>query len=430
MKKIVIYCGNGYFFQEFYYAVIIIISQIKGEHEIHFIIEDNHLSKNIIKIINKLLSSGLLKSFEISNLETNLGLLRKINYYNKLINKLNENKVDYFICGADTTPIMRIIITIIHRYGGKFILMPSGTLGSLFYKNIGKFKEEVKVKKKQENYTERIFKKRKEIGTINLLFYIIKFIINIISIRLNKKINFILDYKIYPFFLIGKTLSSKNLIARDIGGFCDYSIVFNQEDYKNIKTLIPSVSNLILAKHPMVGYCKQNEKVNNSNLLVLIGSISANRIHEDKIKKWMTAIKKINRLIKPSQIHIRFHPRERKKLIMQFEEELSSNKIDYTLLDSASIPLTDNICNYIGALGSPSGSLKLFRWATKHTFALCLENVTMRGINGNKVIMGSHEGIKIINDSIDIDLKMLIPPSNLSFNHYLPLKDCLSRIFS
>ena len=57
-----------------------------------------------------------------------------------------------------------------------------------------------------------------------------------------------------------------------------------------------------------------------------------------------------------------------------------------------------DICNYVGVLGSPSGALKIFRWATNDTFVICLEDAALQGFAGNSLSMGDTEGIVVIND--------------------------------
>ena len=82
----------------------------------------------------------------------------------------------------------------------------------------------------------------------------------------------------------------------------------------------------------------------------------------------------------------------------------------------------------MGDVGSSSRALKIFRWATKETFAHCLEDVTISGFYGNSLSIGDNEGIKSIDKNTLIDLEMLIPPKDLSFNNLMPVTDCLSKI--
>ena len=113
---------------------------------------------------------------------------------------------------------------------------------------------------------------------------------------------------------------------------------------------------------------------------------------------------------------------------MQFENALLLNNINYTIIDSNNVSIVDNTCNYMGVIGSPSTALKVFRWATKDTFVLCLDDVTLEGINGNCLTISDNKGIKCIDENTFIDLEMLEPPKNLSFQNLPLLKDCLNKI--
>ena len=183
-----------------------------------------------------------------------------------------------------------------------------------------------------------------------------------------------------------------------------------------------------MAQHPIVGYCKNNKKTNDSTLLILVGGPSGFRVPNHKIQKWISAIQIVMKLKKPSQIHLRLHPRESKKVIMQFEKELSLNNIQYTTLNSKEISIIDNICSYMGVIGSPSLALKIFRWASKETFALCLEDATIPGFYGSILSLGDTEGIKNIDENTVIDSEILIPPKNFSFEKRVKLKDILRNI--
>ena len=186
---------------------------------------------------------------------------------------------------------------------------------------------------------------------------------------------------------------------------------------------------MILAQHPIFEYCKNNKKINNSTLLILVsGPMTHSRFFINKIQKWISAIQIVMKLKNPSQIHLRLHPRESKNIIMQFENALLLNNINYTILDSNKVSIVDNICDYMGVIGSPSTSLKVFRWATKDTFVLCLDDVTLPGFDGSFLSIGDSTGIKCIDENTFIDLEMLESPKNLSFQNLPLLKDCLNKI--
>ena len=103
---------------------------------------------------------------------------------------------------------------------------------------------------------------------------------------------------------------------------CEFSERQYQKDYHGIYILLPSINNLILAQHPIVGYCKNNNKINNSTLLILVGGpMIHSRVFNHKIQKWISAIQKVIKLKNPSQIHLRLHPRESKNILKQFEQE-------------------------------------------------------------------------------------------------------------
>ena len=63
MKNVIIFCGNGYIFEEFYLPII---RDLNGKCNTYLIIEDSFLSKKILETFNSLQKSGSLKNYYIS----------------------------------------------------------------------------------------------------------------------------------------------------------------------------------------------------------------------------------------------------------------------------------------------------------------------------------------------------------------------------
>ena len=330
--------------------------------------------------------------------------------------------------GQDRSAFARFLITKFRKQGGKVILINTRTLGANYYKRWyntdGNFinATTLNIKREAASYFSRIQLTINEMGWFKFLVYVYKLVFT------KKYIIFLFDYKILPFFLTGSPLPSNNIVSKNITGFADYTIVFDQVEYDNFKTLLPSINNLILAKHPMVGYCKNNKKMNNSNLLVLLPQFTTlDRMSDDKIKKWVSTIKAVKELKNPSQIHLRFHPKENKIFFMQFEKELSLNNIQYTTLNSTEVSIVDTVCDYMGVIGASSQALRIFRWATKGTFVLCLEGAGDE-LSEKTYYMGDTEGIIRINENTVIGIDMLTPPKNLPFDNYPTVENYLSKI--
>ena len=320
---------------------------------------------------------------------------------------------------------MRLIITMVRANGGTTILLPSGTLGDKFYYNYNNLSDSVNNPSISNSYlnnlTKKIKRKIKELGYIRFLFILFKNFFRVLHENLITVICNFLEYKIYPLLIIGKTLPIGKLLSRDITGFSDYTFVFNEMEHQAVKTVFSSIKNLRLVKHPIVNYCKQKNNMN--YLLVIIGL----NVCTD-LSTWINAIKTILTFRNISQIHLRFHPRSRKDSINYFEEQLNLNGIIFSTIDSTTVSIIDNICNYAGVLSSPSGALKIFRWATNNTFAFCLEDVAKEGNYGRSLIIGDSSGIIVKNDKMEIEEHDFYPPENLYFNNYPNLLNTFEEI--
>ena len=87
-KNLVLFCGNGYFLKEFYFPIV---KQFKIFFNIHLLCNNSYVSNEDIIYAEKLKKSGLLKSFEISQIHTFYSI-ENIFYLKSYFKKLVINK--------------------------------------------------------------------------------------------------------------------------------------------------------------------------------------------------------------------------------------------------------------------------------------------------------------------------------------------------
>ncbi|MBT7555775.1 hypothetical protein HN615_02465 [Candidatus Woesearchaeota archaeon] len=394
--KVLIYCGNGYCFNEIYLPLIDLNYK---SWDVDLLINDYYIS-NITRIkLNQLVDDKKIKSYKI------IQSLHSINSYSKVkdIKESLSNLFDIFILGSDSGVIDRVLIDYVKMNKKcNVIIVQTGLLwrvhqclNSSYYvsnkNNVVSFDT-----KNIVNYYDILLA---VLGKLVAKKHTIKIVfLNFIRAKFNS----LIYHYIYPLLFFRK-IYRKNIY--DVYGFSssrsDATIVFDKSSVKALKQCVPILKNIHISAHPL-SYCQKPPyeliKINKGILLVNFSHNLNDELEDDKINKWTIAIERISELASINDIHIRCHPRTSvnvqwpKKIVNILEKE----KFNVVLIDSISTDLTGSILkyNYSGIIGSPSTSLIVSSTVSSNkTFVTCIFDSSSRSPEEKPWIIGSIEGI-------------------------------------
>lgn len=314
-KKILIYSGNTYNFEEYLLGIIKKLLDSSSKVEItliqnSFFIES---SKNLYKILYELNKNKNFnyKIYKIYNFKKNLA---QHYYYTKILENIFIKRFDLLITGTDSYLFDKYLLFYSKKKKLKTILIHSNTLDRyLLKKNIKLFGKLNITNKFNLNY-----KKKKNILK---LFSIFPNLINKILI----KINILVEFKILPKIFFN-TIFKLNYFDNYIipSGHTDCVILLDQIDYIVTKNLINN-KNIFYVNHP-IKYIR-NFKIEKNTILIALNNYTKKDFNED-VNKWIININSLLKKHKIKKIKIKFHPRTNMKLkwIRHFLSLLPQNK--------------------------------------------------------------------------------------------------------
>jgi hypothetical protein len=426
MKRLFIFCGNGYQFIDFYYPII---KEVYNSSHIVLIFSNSFLYSDLTKKIEQFKIDGIIETYFIVNFYNEKSIYLRFKEVIEFLDKLKFSNQDIVIWPEEFIEISRFVLNYFQENGTRNIILPSG----LLYKPI--FLEYNKrlgnIKNYEKNKIEKINKKINEKTFIQIIFYSLLYIINIFRSKINSIIkiySLVLRYYFYPFWF------SKKILNYNI--FSKYMFLVNKTqdiimtdpyEYKMVKEIFPDISNVFLAKQPSYNICK-NELVNNGNLLVVVGGPIGYNLDSEKLSFWISTIETVSKLSSPNEIHLRFHPRETSSPIESFLNAIKVRNIIVKVIDSNQIPISDNFCSYIGVIGSPSGALRFARNASLSVFVIGLVDAIHEDFYNKPIALGDSSGILWIKKGDQISKESLVSSKGF-INNSLSVGEILKQNF-
>jgi len=90
MKNILILCGNGYFFEDFYGPIV---EELSSECNVFLMLENSYLTRELKERVHQLCESGIIKKYYITNLYSGkilMSYLLGIAFLERLATKQND----------------------------------------------------------------------------------------------------------------------------------------------------------------------------------------------------------------------------------------------------------------------------------------------------------------------------------------------------
>ncbi|MBT3542593.1 MAG: hypothetical protein HN486_03815 [Flavobacteriaceae bacterium] len=392
MKTVLIYCSNGYFFEEFYFSII---KELENTCNIILLLEYGYIPDQSLQIVKNLFESKSIQDYHLTRIHTERSSRQRYLRGIEVINKLKGKKIDLFLLGSDFIEVDQYLINHVSSNGGKSVVVGDGLFEDIFFEDYYKLKglplDDLVKEGATRSWKQKIRNKSAiDIvkGGISLAFRpVLKFKIKI-------RTNAFLNYRLIPFFMFRKTFTKNAFTKYSFAvGVADYVIVTDPIEYDGLKLLIPTIKKMFWAKHPSYDLFKNSDKKGRTKLLVIITTGMGLKSPDHKIKRWVTVVEEIKRLKNPVEIHLRFHPREQLPLKKRFEDAFRANNIQTVTLNTTKYALPEKFCEYMGVVGSRSGTLRFCRTASHKIFVIGLVDGIHSGFYGKPINMGNSEGI-------------------------------------
>ncbi len=388
--KVLIYCGNGYSFDEIFNPLV---ESNYMKWDIDLILADYYLSKSANKKIKKLLDTSIINKYSvIPELSNSIGLFFSLKEYLRPF----SGPYSIFITGSDSSILDRIIIDHVRQKNlCKVVIIQTGTIWRVLecYLNLS---QTVTNKGKHKN-SNTAFK-------YNYIFFILSkiwrnklYVSRAILGLFEKYYNHLLLRYIFPLFTYKKTYRLGVYDKYSFSsGRADIVILFDNMSAKALKKCVPIVNNVFVARHPLSYFPKVLNDMKNRRLLVCFAQNLNDELSDENFKSWISIITQVVKLSDMSEIHIRCHPRTSvnlkwpKNIILELKK-----KGNFVLsIDPLSTNLVNSIPEYSGVIGAPSGSLIVARSiASDDVFVSCLPNCSSGTPDDQFWSMGEAHGI-------------------------------------
>ena len=426
MKNVLIYCSNGYFFEEFYLPII---NELENKYNIILLLGYGYIPDQSLQIVKNLFESKSIQEYHVTRIHAERSSRQRYLRGIEVISKLKGKKIDLFLLGSDFIEVDQYLINHVSSNGGKSVLVGESLFYDIFFEDYYKLKGLPIDDSVKKGATQSWKQKIRNKSTIDIVKAGISLAFRpVLKFKIKIRTNAFLNYRLIPFFMFRKTFTKNAFTKYSFAvGVADNVIVTDPIEYEGLKLLIPTIKKIFWAKHPSYDLCKNSEKKARTKLLVIITTGISSGTPNHKIKRWVTVVEEIKRLKNPVEIHLRFHPREAQPVKKRFEDAFKANNIQTVTLNSAKYALPEKFYEYMGVVGSRSGTLRFCRTASHKIFVIGLVDGIHSGFYGKPINMGNSDGIYWLNEDDTITKKTFDVP-HLSKNTNPTVAEILMNI--
>jgi len=411
---ILIYCANGYSFVEYFKPVI---KSLISDFDIELIQGDYCLSTQTTKALEEL-SSKASFSYRIAPVLNSSNPVfsyhRKIN---QIIKDLDKKTFDLLILGTDCNSLDRYLINFARSRKIKVVAMHSNIIQMQVLAKYRKAMGIIDQKFFPSNFKTRVAKLKSSQNKVKFIAAQILSRITSCPKKFGRSWRKVSDRYLCP-LLFSKTIfrQSKYDKFQFTAGRTDGVICYDPVDLEALKQVVTPIKTGYLARHPSTYYSADISQAASKKLLVLLTSYSV-ELPQDQFDFWRDSIERAANETGVTEIHLRFHPRTKDNLTWprRLIAEIGKLGLEVVVVDSNQESLAETAADYLGVIGTVSGSLRTARAASRgFVIGLLKAGGDSLSLLDQDWMLGASEGISWISKAEDIQ------PGH--FRSFFPLK--------
>lgn len=425
-STILMYCGSGYAFSEYFHPVI---EELCRDYDIQYLQGDYALTESTRKGLSEFARQVSSFTFEVIPVFEHHDFM--YTYHRNMsafIRVLMDRHFDMLVLNTDFSIEDQYLIYLARQKNIPIMIMHTNIVSpeilrlSKPNKRINDLRQEV-LHSQQESYS------RKKAIIMKASNQLKRF-----KVRIKKLWFLIGNYYFFPTVFLRKSFK---VFPYDRWGFtsgrADAVICYDPYEVEALKQAIPTLKNVYLAQHPAGKYSKDidNEdwQDHSRKLLVLFSGYSV-ELPEEQILFWRESIRQVVELVKIEEVHLRFHPRTDKKLrwpsvILDF---IRNNKYKYQVLDANEISLVEILPKYFGVLSGLSGALRTAR-VISNGFVIGLVNASGYW-DEEDWMLGQGQGIHWLHPGEKVTPRHILPQQKSKEKHLPKVSEILRQELS
>lgn len=399
-----IFCGNGFAFNEIFHSVI--EDLFSAGWKINVLLADYYLADHSFDSAKKLLQSGKISSYEVINpfgpppYYSIYEHPRSIRSLLKMVKKINYQLL---LLGSDFGIFDRYLIHDAKTKKAKTIVIQTGVLTTVleYYRAAHGLNNKMNTPLMAAINKPKKQQSKLKIGLKKIRIFWEKYYFPF-------KNNYLLPF-LYARILFPRSPYDKLLFSSGRG---DAVICYDELEANALKEMVPGIKNVMLAKHPSSDLCKcaSNSNTKKDKIICLMAGPVDQEMENTILDRWIKTIKRATNILRTNKIDLRFHPRTEKAL--KWPEKLinalkNENGFEIEVIDSMKVSLPESICGYALAIGAMSGSLRVARSACNTMPVIGLPNCSTFYDTGDDWILGEAQGIILLSEDEELNEKHL-----------------------
>lgn len=413
--KLLIYCGNGFAFNEIFRPII---HSLPRTWRLEVFLADYYLAQHTRDSVKKLQAEGRITSTQVIQpyLGEGQGTFRHHQTISRILKSLEKRpSFDLLVLGSDFYLFDRYLINKLKSRGAKIVVIQTGVLQQVLeeYRKRRKLKESPN----QLPYLDKALRKlQNSPGLINKFKIVFRSLSKRLKISLRLWADLVLNHYLWP-LLFAKTVFPKSRYE-PLGftiGLADAVICYDELEIQALQEVIPQIRNVCLTAHPSADLCRcQIDAHPKTKLYVLLAGPIEEEMEEAVLLRWVKLIKAAANYLPIRIVHLRFHPRTKPSLKwpQQIQKSLKAELLgcELAVIDSMQVSLPESICDYAAVIGAMSGALRTARAACQTIPVIGLPNMSTDYDGGDEWLLGNTEGINLITENKELNRSHLTSP--------------------
>ncbi|MCF7907788.1 MAG: hypothetical protein K9L86_02795 [Candidatus Omnitrophica bacterium] len=420
-KRILMFCGNGYTFDE---AFGPIIEEIGKSFKVDLLMGSYYFTDRVLNSVKRLHSKGRIDTYKIIHAhrrkQSNFGYHKEIKL---IMESIKDKDFSLLLSGGDFDIFNRYLISVARAKGANIAIIQGCQLVHL----LAKYR-----KMNRLNLSRNDYCKQKKNDINGRKYRGLRYQLGMIKHGALRSLKVINSHYITPFLVSGKFfVPSRYDKFNFTSGRADIVMCYDSLEITALKSMIPKVKNIHLVKHPVHGQCKCKGSLNielGRKLLVVFSGNIGSELEKYKFERWVGVIKKAIDLENIAEIHLRFHPRTSSALHWprKMAKSIKDLGCEVKIIDALKTSLVETVCNYVGILGAPSGALRAARAVCPRVFVTALPDCGDPEPFEQEWCLGKAEGINWIKKDEELEPKNL-EISEFNMDNRLSVADILCK---